>query len=153
MGDPQRVRQIVLNLVSNALKFTDQGGVSVQIRMVGTLMWSVSVADTGRGVAPEHQKLIFERFRQVDQSATREHGGVGLGLAISSDLAVLMGGALRVTSEGIPGKGSIFTMTLPLILPGQPQLGVDDGTPVLSTAGPDTKRVSTKSRAGSSKAS
>ena len=114
--------------------------------MFGTLMWSVSVADTGRGVAPEHQKLIFERFRQVDQSGTREHGGVGLGLAISSDLASLMGGGLRLTSEGIPGKGSIFTMTLPLILPGQPQLGVDDGTPMLSATGSETQRVPTKQR-------
>lgn len=135
MGDPQRVRQVILNLVSNALKFTDEGGVSVQIRMVGTLMWSVSVADTGRGVAPDNQEVIFERFRQVDQSATREHGGVGLGLAISSDLVNLMGGALRVTSDGIPGQGSIFTMALPLSLPGQPPAVVGDGTPMLRVDG------------------
>jgi signal transduction histidine kinase len=147
MGDPGRVRQILTNLVVNALKFTDQGGISVQIRMVGALMWSVSVADTGKGIAPENQEMIFERFVQEDQSSTREHGGVGLGLAISSDLVKMMGGALRVTSEGVEGKGSVFTMTLPLVLPGQ-QLVIlgenEEDTLRLGKAGPSTPRAVSK---------
>jgi len=138
MGDPNRVRQILLNLVSNALKFTQNGGVSVQIRTIGKHMWSVAVADTGPGVAPDDQEVIFERFRQADQSSTRSFGGVGLGLAISRELAHIMGGDLRVYSEGVPGKGSTFTLTLPLILPGEEY--------VPATTDGDTIRVGAKSK-------
>jgi signal transduction histidine kinase len=141
MGDPRRVYQVILNLVGNALKYTNQGGVSVQVRVVGNLMWSVSVADTGPGVAPEHQKTIFERFRQVEQSPESARDGVGLGLAIASDFVRLMGGKLRVTSEGIPGRGSIFTMTLPLILPGQAEPVVGDDTPVVDAEGGEVPDV------------
>ncbi len=119
VGDPQRVGQVLLNLVTNAIKFTDKGSVTVDIRTVGRLMWSVAVTDTGRGISEKDQKIIFERFRQVDGSASRAHDGVGLGLAIAQDLVHLMGGALRVTSEGVQGKGSTFTMTLPIVKPGE----------------------------------
>ena len=121
MGDEKRVQQVLLNLVSNAIKFTDEGEVSVRAAMVGLAMWAVYVKDTGPGINNEQQEVIFERFRQVDQSTTREKGGVGLGLAISRDLVNLMGGALRVSSSGEPGKGTIFSLTLPLVRPGQDQ--------------------------------
>lgn len=119
MGDSQRIRQVMINLVTNAIKFTDNGSVSISLRMIGKLMWSISVTDTGIGIKREDQAVIFEKFRQADQSKTRKHGGVGLGLAIASELVELMGGALRVSSTGIAEQGSTFTITLPLALPGE----------------------------------
>lgn len=148
VGDPDRIRQVLINLLSNALKFTEKGGVSVQLRTLGTFMWSMSVADTGKGINPENHDIIFERFRQEDQSSTRKHGGVGLGLAICRDLVNLMGGDLRVTSEGIPGKGSIFTMTMPIVRPGQ-QLNIVGEDETL-TFGPQTRKIAAKPAAPSS---
>jgi hypothetical protein len=109
-GDDSRIRQILLNLVGNAIKFTAQGEVSVS---VGALLGNDSemqllfaVKDTGAGIPPEHQKTIFEPFRQGDGSTSRKYGGTGLGLSICSKLIALMGGEIRVESE--LGVGSIF---------------------------------------------
>lgn len=111
-GDESRVRQIVMNLVSNAIKFTPQGHVRVITRTEPDDRWSVRVEDTGIGIAREHLDLIFEEFRQVDSSSARQAGGSGLGLAISRNLARLMHGELQVESE--VGKGSAFTVILPI---------------------------------------
>jgi hypothetical protein len=114
-GDKKRLRQILVNLVNNALKFTEEGGVHVQLyRMNGVSppRWAMEVADTGPGISKEDQKYIFEPFRRVDDSITREHMGVGLGLSIVKQLAELMEG--EVTLESDIGQGSTFTVILPL---------------------------------------
>ena len=110
--DPDRLRQLLLNLVSNAVKFSDQGEVVV------SLAWSeadetlsISVADNGPGIAPEQQARLFKRFSQVDGSSTRRHGGTGLGLAICMGLVDAMGGTIGVESQ--EGEGSRFFFTLP----------------------------------------
>jgi signal transduction histidine kinase len=112
-SDRQKVKQILLNFLSNALKFTHQGGVTVSAhrnKKERTVL--VSVADTGIGIAPEHQDRIFEDFRQLDNSPTRAYGGTGLGLSICRRLAQMLDGRISVNSE--PGKGSTFTLTLPI---------------------------------------
>ncbi|MGA0599408.1 ATP-binding protein [Caulobacter sp. KR2-114] len=110
-GDPTRVRQILYNLISNALKFTDQGEVRVTVsRPDGALR--ISVADTGPGIAPDHLASLFDRFTQADASTTRKYGGTGLGLAICRELSALMGGT--VTADSTPGQGAIFVVSLPL---------------------------------------
>jgi len=113
VGDPIRFRQVVLNLVGNALKFTEQGGIEVRALAAGADQIEVRVADTGVGIAPERIAAIFEPFTQADGSTTRRFGGSGLGLAICRDLAALMGGRIWVESQ--PGRGSVFhfTATLP----------------------------------------
>jgi len=111
IGDGARVRQILENLVSNAIKFTEHGGVDVEIRRDGDLL-CIGVSDTGIGVEPAVRTRLFGRFEQADGSLTRRHGGAGLGLAIAQELAVRMGGALGC--ESTPGLGSTFTLTLPL---------------------------------------
>jgi two-component system sensor histidine kinase/response regulator len=116
VGDPVRFKQILTNLVGNAIKFTDQGHVLVTIRETGRTdgrsALHVAVADTGIGVAAEKQQAIFEAFSQADGSTTRRFGGTGLGLTISSTLVQLMGGRLWVESE--PGVGSTFHFTVEL---------------------------------------
>jgi signal transduction histidine kinase len=111
-GDPQRVEQIIVNLLANAVKFTAPGGcVTVRCGMVDDRCSEVTVQDTGVGIAPELQERIFEPFMQAESGYTRTHGGVGLGLAISRRLARMMGGELSVQSR--PGEGSSFTLRLP----------------------------------------
>lgn len=110
--DGQRLGQILKNLVSNALKFTPQGEVSLKVFAAEPGFVSFAVRDTGIGIAKHQQELIFEAFRQADGSTHRKYGGTGLGLSISRDLAHLLGGDLTVQSE--PGAGSVFTLTLPL---------------------------------------
>jgi PAS domain S-box-containing protein len=110
VGDPLRLRQVITNLVGNAIKFTDQGHVLLEIREdrlapTGTML-HFSVSDTGVGIPAEKQPLIFEPFSQADGSTTRRYGGTGLGLAISSSLVTLMGGRMWLDSE--PGVGSTF---------------------------------------------
>jgi len=110
-GDPVRVRQILWNLVSNALKFTHQGGVKVRVgRERGALM--ATVIDSGIGMSAEQRAGLFNKFEQADASTTRRFGGTGLGLAIVRELSELMGGDITVTSA--PGMGSTFTARLPL---------------------------------------
>jgi two-component system, sensor histidine kinase and response regulator len=112
VGDPLRLRQILVNLVGNAIKFTDRGHVLVAIRPDSdddTEMLRFSVVDTGIGIAPEHHEAIFEAFSQADGSTTRKFGGTGLGLAISSTLVSMMHGRMWVESE--PGEGSTFNFT------------------------------------------
>jgi signal transduction histidine kinase/CheY-like chemotaxis protein/HAMP domain-containing protein len=111
--DPMRLRQILLNLLSNACKFTSQGEVKLRVRKVadGRNWVEFAVADTGIGMTPEQQAKLFEEFTQADSSTARRYGGTGLGLAITRKLARMMGGDVMVASE--PGKGSIFTVRLP----------------------------------------
>ncbi len=116
ISDPARIRQVVTNLVSNALKFTSTGGIAVHVARVGgegnVGVLEFSVADTGIGIAEEKQAEIFEPFSQGDSSTTRRYGGTGLGLSISRKLVELLGGAMGVDSE--PGKGSRFHFTVPV---------------------------------------
>ena len=108
-GDPARLRQIVANFVSNALKFTERGGVRIAIVGLGAggrEGLQVAVNDTGPGIAPEKTALLFQKFSQVDASTTRRYGGTGLGLAICRELAELMQG--RVWAESVQGEGSTF---------------------------------------------
>jgi len=112
-SDRQKVKQIVVNLLSNALKFTHHGGIDITVQYDPYRgMVSVSVSDTGIGIAPEHHERIFEDFRQVDDSPSRQYGGTGLGLAICRRLATSLGG--RITLRSNLGQGSTFTLTIPL---------------------------------------
>jgi CheY-like chemotaxis protein len=119
IGDAGRLRQIVLNLVGNAIKFTQRGevvvGITTESRKDDQAVLHVTVKDTGIGIAKDKQKAIFEAFRQADNSTTRVYGGTGLGLAISSQLVGMMGGRLWVDSEA--GRGSTFHFTVNLGLP------------------------------------
>jgi CheY-like chemotaxis protein len=110
--DPQRLGQILKNLLSNALKFTQQGEVVLRVFAAGADSISFAVRDTGVGIAAHQQEVIFEAFRQADGSIHRKFGGTGLGLSISRDLARLLGGNIAVDSSS--GAGSTFTLTLPL---------------------------------------
>jgi two-component system, sensor histidine kinase and response regulator len=115
-GDPFRLRQIVANLISNAIKFTEEGEVVVRVALLGATetetRLSLCVEDTGIGIAPEAQARIFEHFSQADGSTTRKFGGTGLGLAICKRLVELMGGSIRV--ESTPGQGAKFCLELQL---------------------------------------
>ena len=115
LGDGLRVRQVVLNLLGNAAKFTQEGSITLRARInrqAGGAVLSISVEDTGIGIAPDRQAAIFEEFVQADASIAPRFGGTGLGLSISARLARLMGGELRLESE--PGRGSCFILILPL---------------------------------------
>ncbi len=110
-GDERRLTQVVLNLVGNAIKFTDAGRISVAVVAVGET-FKVSVTDTGTGIAPENQATVFEEFKQVDDSSTRKVGGTGLGLAIAKRIIEMHGGRLWV--ESALGQGSTFSFTVPI---------------------------------------
>ncbi len=122
IGDTGRIRQVVTNLVGNAVKFSSGGCVLITVecqgREVRQARLRVSVRDNGPGIPQEKLDLLFEKFSQVDASATRKYGGTGLGLAISKQLVELMGGSIGVESR--PGEGSTFWFTLPLTLDAQP---------------------------------
>jgi two-component system, sensor histidine kinase len=116
MGDPLRIRQVLMNFLTNAIKFTESGKISISIALESNSQKEVevkfSVADTGIGISAEDRERIFAPFTQVDASTTRRHGGAGLGLAIAGDLIREMGGRRAIQSE--VGKGSTFSFTLPL---------------------------------------
>ncbi|MEO5721119.1 MAG: ATP-binding protein, partial [Chthoniobacterales bacterium] len=113
-GDAMRLQQVILNLLTNAVKFTRRGG-SVHLRVARERgCAAIEVADTGKGIAADLLPHIFERFRQGDSSSTRHHGGLGLGLTIAHQLVVMHGGQIEVQSEG-EGRGSLFTVLLPIV--------------------------------------
>jgi signal transduction histidine kinase/DNA-binding response OmpR family regulator/HAMP domain-containing protein len=134
--DPMRLRQILLNLLSNACKFTKEGEVKLQVRKVanGRHWLEIAVVDSGIGMTPEQQAKLFEEFSQADSSTARKYGGTGLGLAITRKLARMMGGDVTVASE--PGKGSVFTVRLPG--------GAD--APARSVVGQDSSRLASADR-------
>ncbi len=111
-SDRARVQQILINLLSNAIKFTSTGLIEVYLYQPDSAHWAIQVSDTGMGIPPEAQLYIFDPFRQVDGSPTRQHGGTGLGLSIVKQLTALMGGQVNLQSK--VGQGSVFTVRLPL---------------------------------------
>ena len=112
MGDPSRIRQIIVNLIGNAIKFTAQGEVHIVARLSENGLLEVAVRDTGIGIAQEKQQAIFEAFQQEDSSTTRKYGGTGLGLSICQHLAQLMGGSIQL--ESVQGQGSTFSLCIPI---------------------------------------
>lgn len=118
IGDPTRIRQIVYNLLSNALKFTESGSVVVRAHLIEEGL-EIVVADTGIGIAPDKLSEIFREFNQADTSINRRFGGTGLGLSIARDLAALMGGSIAVESR--VGEGSRFTVRLQVVRTGDPE--------------------------------
>src|SRR5207247_873999 len=135
VGDPGRIRQMVLNLVNNAVKFTETGEVVVRVATVergpDDVVVRIDVSDTGIGIPHEKLELVFERFMQVDHSTTRKYGGTGLGLAIVSQLAFMMGG--RAWAESEPPRGSVFHVSL--------RLGIQKGAlPAVPRVDPETVR-------------
>jgi len=127
-GDFRKISQILLNLLDNAIKFTDRGAVVVDVRAMEGGAIEFSVSDTGIGIEPGQMHKVFERFSQIDSSRTRRTGGAGLGLAISRRLTELMGG--RIAVESISGRGSrfFFRLELPRIVPGVPPGPVSPGS-------------------------
>ncbi len=130
-GDTGRIRQVLINLVGNGIKFTERGGVVISV--AGKQLdderhqLEFGVRDTGVGILPEQQERLFQSFTQVDTSATRRFGGAGLGLAISKRLCELMGGTLWVESKGVPGQGSDFRFTIVVRRDGGIQAPSDSG--------------------------
>ena len=140
IGDPTRLRQVLLNLVGNAVKFTGQGEISLRVlehAQAEPRVLEFFIRDTGIGIPPEKLGTIFEAFTQADTSTTRSYGGTGLGLTITQRLLELMGGALRV--ESAPGEGSTFSFCLPFdVLPVLPVETADDtDVPVGGESAPD----------------
>ncbi len=129
VGDPDRLAQVLTNLIGNAVKFTDSGGVTVRVR-AGSGALEIAVADTGMGIPADRRDRLFHSFSQVDASHTRRFGGTGLGLAISKGLVELMGGEIGVESE--EGRGSVFSFSLPLAVP----LPAANGSPESGTVRP-----------------
>ncbi|MBI2897255.1 MAG: response regulator [Deltaproteobacteria bacterium] len=128
-GDPDRLQQVVWNLLSNATRFTPEGGtVEVRVEHVGSRA-RISVRDTGQGISPAFLPFVFDRFRQADGSSTRVHGGLGLGLAIVRHLVELHGGSVRAESAG-EGRGSLFEVELPVVQAKAVPLPVEDHRPV-----------------------
>jgi len=123
VGDPVRLRQVLTNLVGNALKFTEEGEVAVIVEAEGTRPRKIHVRDTGIGIPPDRLEAIFEAFQQADSSTSRKYGGTGLGLTISRSICKMMGYDLGVESE--VGKGSTFSIQLAEEAPARPE---DEGS-------------------------
>jgi signal transduction histidine kinase/CheY-like chemotaxis protein len=132
LADSERLRQVMLNLINNAVKFTNKGSITIGYSTPNNATIEFFVRDTGIGIPKHLHDAIFERFRQVDDSPRRNFGGAGLGLAISKRLVELMGGKIRVESE--PEKGSTFYFTIPLILPNVEQLPTNKNADTNKTA-------------------
>ena len=115
IGDEGRLQQILVNLVTNAIKFTDEGEISIRLFRSDYAKWGIEVSDTGRGIPKEEIPYIFETFHQVEGTATRTKGGFGLGLSIVNQLVTLMNGNIKVASG--PENGTTFSITLPLVIP------------------------------------
>ena len=135
LGDAIKTRQIITNLVSNALKFTEQGSVKVAVARTRSGI-AIRVRDTGIGIAADSVGHLFRKFEQADASTTRRYGGTGLGLAICREFSQLMGGSVKVTSK--PGKGATFVVDLPL-----PRLADRAVEEVLASAAPAPPAVRT----------
>lgn len=136
IGDPTRLRQVLVNLLGNALKFTEQGSVCLRARWQSTeerrLQLVCEVMDTGIGIDSARLEQMFDAFQQEDSSTSRRFGGTGLGLAIARNLAHKMGGHLRASSQ--PGVGSCFTLSIPLELAAEAGVAGNDGEPVIPAA-------------------
>ena len=152
-GDRTRLRQVALNLVSNAFRFTSEGGVRLVIS-VDEDQITTSISDSGLGVPPDEQEVIFDEFRQSERTAGRGYGGLGLGLSISSRLVEMHGGSIGVTSSGVEGEGTTFYFTLPTML-SQDQRGAmadagatdseqNDNPPIVILTEKPTDRADTK---------
>jgi signal transduction histidine kinase len=115
VNDKARLRQVLVNLISNAIKFTDSGSISLEAQELSDNRVAIAVRDTGIGIDPSDLQQIFQEFRQVNQSLTRDKGGTGLGLAISDRLVRMMQGKIKVESQ--LGEGSIFQVELPRQIP------------------------------------
>ena len=139
LTDRQRLEQILKNLLSNALKFTESGAVRLQLAPEADGGIALAVQDSGIGIRQEQQDIIFEAFRQADGTTSRRYGGTGLGLSISRDLSILLGGSITVQS--VPGQGSTFTLHLPAALPAPPDTPAAAARPALAPAGPASKQA------------
>lgn len=127
-GDEMRLKQIVVNLVSNAVKFTHAGSIRIQADTAGSELWRITVTDTGIGIPPHLHDVIFDEFRQANEDTSQQYGGTGLGLAITRRLVVMMGGSINVKSA--LGKGSEFSVVLPMS--NQPELNAEKSTAAAS---------------------
>lgn len=137
IGDPLRLRQILMNLVGNAVKFTNKGNVTVHVECMvekesKNIQLKINVSDTGIGISNDKLETIFNKFSQADTSITRKYGGTGLGLSICKTLVTLMNGTISVTS--VPRKGSQFTVIIPLQLGPNGIVGWDEAVPGISPA-------------------
>jgi PAS domain S-box-containing protein len=138
-GDPERLQQVIWNLMSNAVKFTPRGGrVQVRLQRVDAHV-EIVVADTGIGISKEFLPFIFDRFRQADAGMTREHGGLGLGLGIARQLVEMHGGTIHATSGG-SGQGATFRVALPLMIV-HPERPADRRPPPPASAAPGTLQI------------
>jgi len=131
-GDSIRVRQIILNYLDNAIKFTDSGSIELKVEQLGrngqSIRLRMSVSDTGRGIPPEKVPTVFDKFTQVDSSNTRSYGGAGLGLSITKRLAEMMGGSVGV--ESTPGSGSTFWVEIPFLIASEAVPDTAEAAPV-----------------------
>lgn len=133
MGDRKRMQQVIWNLLSNAIKFSPKGGSIVVALSRINSHFDISVSDNGKGIAAEFLPHVFERFRQADASTTRQHGGLGIGLAIAKQLVEMHGGQIQAESPGL-GKGATFTVSVPVVIARSSQ---DAPTPLLNAAAHD----------------
>ena len=136
-GDSDRLQQIIWNLIFNAVKFTEPGG-AARIRLTRNTGYRIVITDTGEGIDPRFLPHVFDAFRQADGTTTREHGGLGLGLAIARELVELHGGTIKARSDGV-GRGSTFQVDLPSVVGASAAAGETPG-PAAGAAAPETDR-------------